>query len=151
MGFTFTRSSWRASGKRRGYDGGHAPLAIPPRPRAKTYSIMAPKLNTEYSKTPSTPAPLVPSSSPRSRKFFFLGSPANGPGEYAVQSLQNQIDFHVGEAHWLRYAQNSHATVSRLPPEFSSEVFLHIIESGLQGGNTCSVTGTFGFLLVCRH
>jgi hypothetical protein len=51
----------------------------------------------------------------------------------------------------LRYAQNSHAPVSCLPPELLAEVFLRIVESGLQGGNTRFAAGTFAFLQVCRR
>jgi len=51
----------------------------------------------------------------------------------------------------LKYAQNSHIPVSRLPAELLSDVFLYIVEAGLQDGNARFAVGTFNFLRVCRR
>ena len=101
----------------------------------------------------TTPVPSVLSRSPRSRKFIDLTplSPADGPRKDAVESLQKQIDYYVGETYRLRSARNSHAPVSRLPAELLTEAFLQIVESGLQVGKTYFATGTFNFLQVCKH
>ena len=78
-------------------------------------------------------------------------SPADGTRKNAIESLQKQIDFHVGEANRLRYAQNARVPVSRLPSELLSDVFLYIVESGLQDDNTRFAAGTFSSLQVCRR
>lgn len=78
-------------------------------------------------------------------------SPVDGPSKHAIDSLQKQIDFHVGEANRLKYAQNLHIAISRLPAELLAEVFLYIVESGLRGDNTRFTAGTFSFLQVCRR
>jgi hypothetical protein len=80
-----------------------------------------------------------------------LHRPADGPRKTAIESLQKQIDFHVAEANRLRYAQNSHTIISRLPAELLAETFLCVVGTGLKDGNSCFATGTFGFLRVCRH
>ena len=41
--------------------------------------------------------------------------------------------------------------ISRLQVELLSEVFLYLVESGLQGGNTAFAPGTFSFLRVCKR
>lgn len=100
-----------------------------------------------------TPAPSVSLRPPRysdSRNYFFY-SPVDGPPKEAIESLQNQIDFHVGEANRLRYAQNLHVAVSRLPAELLVEAFLYVVESGLQDDNARFTVGTFSFLQVCRR
>jgi len=51
----------------------------------------------------------------------------------------------------LRYAQNSHLPVSRLPAELLSDVFLYVVEAGLQDGNARFTAGTFSFLQACRR
>ena len=68
-----------------------------------------------------------------------------------IESLHKQIDSHFGEIIRLRYAHNLHAAVSNLPTELLTEVFLHIIESGLRDGDTHFATDTFNFLRVCRR
>ena len=75
----------------------------------------------------------------------------HGPHKDTIDSLQQQIDFHVGEASRLRYARNSYVAVSSLQPELLSEVFLYLVESGLRGGNSYFAPGTFSFLQVCRR
>ena len=49
----------------------------------------------------------------------------------------------------MRYAQNSHVAIFRLPAELLSEVFLYVVRSSLRD-NANFVTGTFNFLQVCR-
>ena len=61
------------------------------------------------------------------------------------------MDFHVGEANHPRHTQYPHAAVSRLPAELLGEVFLHIVESGLQDNDARFSTKTFTFLQVCKH
>jgi len=58
-----------------------------------------------------------------------LGCSLEGPRKEAINSRQNQIGFFVGEANRLKYAQNSRVTISRLPAELLSEVFLYVVES----------------------
>jgi len=57
----------------------------------------------------------------------------------------------MGEAYRLRYTQNSYAVVSRLPEELLAEVFLYVVESGIQDNNSRFSTGTFSFLQVCKY
>ena len=57
----------------------------------------------------------------------------------------------MGEVYRLAYARNSHVAVSRLPAELLTEVFLCIVESGLDGDNARFAPGTFSFLQVCKH
>lgn len=78
-------------------------------------------------------------------------SPADGPSKNAFESLQKQIDFHMGESYRLRRAQNSYAIVSRLPEELLAEVFSYIVESGIQDIDSSFATGTFSFLQACRY
>ena len=78
-------------------------------------------------------------------------SPIDGSREDAAESLQKQIDFDIGEANRLRYAQNLHTTVSRLPTELLAEAFFCIVESGLRDRDSCFAAGTFNFLQVCKH
>ena len=68
-----------------------------------------------------------------------------------IESLQKQIDFHVGESYRLRYVRNLHAPVSRLHAELLAMAFLHAVDSGLRDDDTRFATGTFVFLRVCRH
>jgi hypothetical protein len=82
--------------------------------------------------------------------WIWLNSP-DGLHKDAIDSIQKRIDFHLGEANRLRYARNSHVAVSRLLSELLSEVFLHLVESGLQGGDTYFSPGTFNFLRVCKR
>ncbi|KAF9786325.1 hypothetical protein BJ322DRAFT_781363 [Thelephora terrestris] len=63
--------------------------------------------------------------------------------------FKKQIDF--GEVNRLRYAQNTHVPVFRLPFELLGEAFLHLVESGLRDDGTRFATGTFSFLQVCRR
>ena len=79
------------------------------------------------------------------------GSSLQGPRKDAIDSLQKRIDFFIGEANRLRYAQNSHVVISRLPAELLSDVFLYVVESGLLDDDTCFSPGTFNFLQVCRR
>ena len=58
----------------------------------------------------------------------------------------------------LSSAQNSHLPISDLPAELLSEVFLYIVESGIQigpanigTGGTSFKHGTFRFRQVCKH
>ena len=74
-----------------------------------------------------------------------------GPRKAAIESLQKQIDPLIREASRLRYAQNSHVGISRLPAELLSDAFLYVVESGLQKGDTCFGAGTFNFLQVCKR
>lgn len=80
-----------------------------------------------------------------------MDSLSGGPHKDTIDSLQKQIYFYAGETHRLKYAQNSHVPVSRLQAELLSDVFLYLVESGLQGRNTYFVPGTFSFLQVCRR
>ena len=89
--------------------------------------------------------PAVPTQAHRARYSL------EGPPKDAIDSLQKQIDLLVVEASRLRYAQNSHVAISRLPAELLSDAFLYVIESGLRKNDTCFDTGTFNFLLVCRR
>jgi len=79
------------------------------------------------------------------------GCSLEGPRKDAIDSLQKQIDFYVGETSRLRYAQNSHVLISRLPAELLSDVFLYVVETGLKDDYTSFALGTFGFLQVCRR
>ena len=87
----------------------------------------------------------------RLNQHIWPRSPADGPRKNAIESLQKQIEFHVGEAHRLRYVQNSHAVVSRLPEELLAEVFPYIVESGIQNDDSRFAKGTFNFLRVFKH
>ena len=76
----------------------------------------------------------------------------NAPHKETIDSLQKQVDFHVGETNRLRYALNLYFPgVSRLITELLSEVFFHIVRSSLQGGDTYFVRGTFNFRLVSKR
>ena len=76
----------------------------------------------------------------------------NGLHKETIDSLQKQIDFHVGETNRLRYALNLYVpSVSRLLTELLSEVFLHVVQSSLQGGDTYFARGTFDFRLVSKR
>ena len=55
------------------------------------------------------------------------------------------------EVNRLRYIQNSHVAISRLSAELLSDVFLCVIEAGLQGEDTSFAVGTFAFLHVCKR
>ena len=76
----------------------------------------------------------------------------NGVHKETIESLQKQIDFYVGEANRLRYILNLRVPgVSRLLTELLSEVFLHVVRSSLQGGDTYFARGTFNFRLVSKR
>jgi len=79
------------------------------------------------------------------------GCSLEGHRKDAIDALQKQIDSYTAESNRLRCAQNSHVAISRLPAETLSEVFLCLVESGLEYGNTSFAAGTFGFLQVCRR
>ena len=68
-----------------------------------------------------------------------------------IDSIQKQIDFYVRETIRLRCTQNSHLAISLLPAELLSDVFLYLVEDGLESGGAHFATGTFSFLQVCRH
>ena len=68
-----------------------------------------------------------------------------------IDAIQKQIDIRFEEINKLRSTQNSHVPISGLPAELLSEVFLCIVESGLQYDNTSFTWGTFGFRQVCKH
>jgi len=61
------------------------------------------------------------------------------------------MDFHVGEANRSRHTQKPHTPISRLPAELLAEVFLHVIESGLQDSDGRFATRAFAFLRVCKR
>ena len=69
----------------------------------------------------------------------------------AIDAPQQQTDFYAAESNQLRYAQNSLVTISRLPPELLSEVFLCLVDSGVGYGSASFALGTFNFLQVCRR
>jgi len=75
----------------------------------------------------------------------------DGPHEDAIESVQKQMDFHVREADRPGHTQNPRAAVSHLPAELLAEVFLHVVESGLQDDDSRFATRTFTFLRVCRR
>jgi len=104
--------------------------------------------NAQHTGTVST---LTSTHHARLDSWIWLHSPTDSPRKNAIESLQKQIDLHVGEANRLKYAQNSHAAISRLPTELFEEVFLRIVESSLQDGGAHFATGTFAFLQVCRR
>ena len=69
-----------------------------------------------------------------------------------VDTLQK--GFCVGEVNWPKSAQNLRVPVFRLPTEILSNVFLHLVESGLEchfDGDASFASWTFNFLQVCRH
>ena len=74
-----------------------------------------------------------------------------GPHKIAIDALQKQIDLRFKEINELRSTQNSHVPVSRLPAELLSQVFLYIVESGLQPVDLGFAWGTFGFRRVCKR
>ena len=112
---------------------------------------MTAKLGSTHTKMLSTPASSVNLNlnSPHSPK----PTPSlNRPHEEIIASLQKQIDFHIGETNRLRYALNLHVPgISRLLTELLSEVFLHVVRSSLQGGDTYFARGTFDFRLVSKR
>lgn len=113
---------------------------------------MHPELNPSYSEVSDTPEPSAPPPSPPSPKFtVLLFSTVVGQHRTETKSLQKQADFRVGEADRSIYTTNPDAAVSRLPAELLAEIFLFVIESALQGGNTRFTPGTFIFLHVCRR
>ena len=112
-------------------------------------SIMAPKLDSEYRKMLNTPASSVPSHSPRSFEFLDLVT-VSQQVDYA-KTRSNPFGnryVYIEETNRLKYAQNSHIAVSRLPAEM---VFLYVVDSGLRDGDTRFATGTFGLVQVCKH
>ena len=80
-----------------------------------------------------------------------MGCSLEGPRKDTIDSLQKQIDFYIAEAHRLRYVQNSHVAISRLPAELLSDVFLYVVETGLERDDTNFAVGTFAFLRVCKR
>jgi hypothetical protein len=74
-----------------------------------------------------------------------------GPRKDAIDVLQKQIEFHLGEINKLRAAQNSHVYISGMPAELLSEAFLYVVESGLKNDDTRFATWTFRLRLVCKH
>ena len=112
---------------------------------------MTAKLGSAHTGSLSTPASSVNlnSYSPHSPKST---ASFNGLHKETIDSLQKQIDFHVGETNRLRYALNQYVpSVSRLLTELLSEVFLHVVRSSLQGGDTYFARGTFDFRLVSKR
>ena len=79
------------------------------------------------------------------------GCSLKGPRKDAIDALQKQIDSYAVATGKLRSAQNSHVAISRLPVELLSEVFLCIVESGIDNDGTYFAAGTFIFLQVCKH
>ena len=76
----------------------------------------------------------------------------------AFDTLQRQIQHHWREIIKLSSSQNPYLPISDLPAELLSEVFLYIVESGLQiepaglgTGGTYFGPGTFRFRQVCRR
>ena len=51
----------------------------------------------------------------------------------------------------MRYTQNSHVPIFQLPAELLLDVFLYVVEAGLQDDNASFATGTFSFLQACRR
>lgn len=89
---------------------------------------------------------------------------SDGPRKDAIDALQNQIEFYTREILRLRSSQNSHVPIAGMPAELLSEVFCHIVESGVEIKNLsfgiqatpqdCDARfgiGTFGFRQVCKH
>jgi hypothetical protein len=123
----------------------------------------------EYSTMLQTSTLSVTSHPPHSLELKIWLHSLVGPRKKAIDALQEQIDFlfqkienlrptlrkqidlQLREINKLRSAQNSHVPISGLATELLSEVFLSIVESGLQNGNTRFATGTFGFRQVCKH
>ena len=108
---------------------------------------MATKFDSESRKTISTSASSVSSPALHPPKFTAHFDSVNGPHESTTDFVEKQIDLSLEE----RCARNSHLPVSRLPAEILSEVFLHLVESGIRGGNTYFAHGTFSFLQVCKR
>jgi len=73
------------------------------------------------------------------------------PRKDAIDALRKQTNSYAAERNRLRYVQDSHVAISRLPPELLSEVFLCLVDSGVEHGNTSFSLGTFNFLQVCRR
>ena len=114
---------------------------------------MALALDPEYNKMLCTPGMSVTLLSSHHLDSQIRLSSLDGQCREAIGSLQKQIDFHFGEIRRLKYARNSRAylPISRLPDELLSGVFIYVVESSLQNGDADFATGTFNFLLVCRH
>ena len=55
------------------------------------------------------------------------------------------------EVNRLKHIQNSHAAISRLPAEPLSDVFLYVVEAGLEEEDRNFAAGTFAFLQVCKR
>ena len=98
-----------------------------------------------------TQAPSVTPCSPHTPKLIARLNSVDEPRKDVIDSLQKQIDFLSGEVLRLKYAQNTHITIFRMPTELLSEVFLYLVETGLGDGSADFVAGTFKFLQVCRH
>lgn len=79
------------------------------------------------------------------------GCSLEGPRKNVIDVLQKRLDFYTAKSNRLRYAQNSHVPISRLPAETLSEVFLSLVESGIGDDDTSFTSGTFDFLRVCRR
>jgi len=109
---------------------------------------MATKLDSQSRKTLGAPASSVlnsPSSHLQHSHPYF--NSLNGSHEDTTDSVEKQIDSLVEG----RCARNLCLPISRLPAEVLSEVFLHLVESGIRGCNTYFAHGTFSFLRVCRR
>ena len=74
-----------------------------------------------------------------------------GEHKDVVDSLQK--DFRIGEAGQLEYAQDPRIAVFQLPAEILSDVFLYLVESGLEyyRGDMSFASWTFNFLQVCKR
>ena len=74
----------------------------------------------------------------------------DGPRKDTIESLQKQIDFYFGEIYRLKRTQNSHVAISRLPAEMLSEIFLYVVEDGIENAVRFAA-GTFNFLQICKR
>jgi len=74
-----------------------------------------------------------------------------GPRKNAIDVLEKQIEFHLGEINKLRLAQNSHVPISGLPAELLTEAFLYVVESNSHEDIAHFTPGTFNFRQVCKH
>ena len=119
--------------------------------RLSTKTTMTQRLDPEYNKMLSTPALSVAMCLPHSPSAHKPGHSLEGPRKEMIDSIQKQIDFYIGEAIRLRCTQNTHLAISRLPAELLSDVFLYLVEDGLQSDSARFAPRTFCFLQVCRH
>ena len=111
---------------------------------------MTSTLDPEYSKILSASALLVTLMS----TFAWTHEPGcslEGLCGDVTDSPQKHTDLDVREANRLKYIRNSCIAISRLPAELLSDVFLYVVETGLERGNTSFAAGTFVFLQVCKR